>query len=253
MKEIDVIRNLKAVAKEKMDINEEAKNTVIANVLCRDIPIRSRGSRKEFILSQIGFVNKIVWFWQGVWILLFLFAIWNGNVVHVTNESLCILSMAPPLLLLLTVEEVSRVYNRSMLEIEYATKYSLKKVVLVRMMILSTANGFLLLGGILFAGIRMELALLEALVYSLTPLLLMTFLLLKMMTRLQGEQLHYAGISLYLGFLLIVMLGRMERFNIYGQNLFGVWMLLFAGGLLATIYQGCKMGKHLECFEVLAG
>jgi len=253
MKEADIIKSLKVVAKEKVDIDEDAKNTMIAGLLTREIPVRSRGSSIDFLLSQIGFVSKIVWFWQGIWMLLFLYAVWNGNMFQLTNEQLCILSMAPPLLLLLTVEEVSKVYNRSMLEIEYATKYSLKKVVLVRMLILSIVNAILLLGGILLAGNRLELVLLEVLVYGLTPLLLMTCLLLKLMTKLQGEQLHYAGISLYLGFLLIVIVGRMERFHIYSSHLFGVWMILFVFGLLGVVYQGCKLGKHLESFEILAG
>lgn len=251
MKEADVIKSLKAAAKDGVAINEERKNAVIECVLRRDIPVRRKSSLLEFVIAQIGFVNKVVWFWQGVWILFFVYAVWNGNLFHVTNEASCILSMAPPLLLLLTVEEVARVYTRSMLEIEYATKYSLKKVVLVRMMILSFVNGCILLGGILFAKEQMELELIEALVYSLTPLLLMTFLLLKMMNRWKGEQLHYAGISLYLFFLLIAVAGRMERFNIYAKNLFGVWLLLFVCGLLATIYQINRLAKHLEHFELV--
>lgn len=251
MKEAEVIRSLKAVAKEKIIIKEESKNSVIEKVIAMDIPVRHKGSFKEFVISQIGFVNKIVWFWQGVWILLFFYAIWSGELLHITNETLCILSMAPPLLLLLTIEEVSRVYNRSMLEIEYATKYSLKKVVLVRMMILSIVNGVLMLCGILFAKQRLDLKFVEILVYSLTPLLVMTFLLLKMMTRWNGERLKYAAASLYLFLLLLIVVGRMERFNIYTQNLFGVWLLLFFCGLIATIFQIIRLGKQLDCFELL--
>lgn len=252
MRESDVIKNLKAVAKEKTDINEDVKNAIIAELLNREFHVRSRGSSIDFLLTQIGFVNKIVWFWQGVWMLLFWYAVWNGDALQLTNGHLCILSMAPPLLLLLTVEEVSKVYNRSMLEIEYATKYSLKKVVLMRMLVLSTVNGMLLSVGILLAGNRLELPLLEALVYSMTPLLLMTFLLLKLMRRLQGEQLQYAGISLYIVFVLIVLVGRMERYNIYSARLFGIWVLLFVSGLLAVVYQGHKLGRHLENFEIVA-
>lgn len=253
MKEADVIRSLRAVGKEKVVINEDKKNAVIAAMVQRDIPVRKKSSIGEFVLAQIGFVNKMVWFWQGVWILLFLFAVWKGKLFHVTNENLCILSMAPPLLLLLAVEEITKVYARSMLEIEYATKYSLKKVVMARMLIVGVVNGILLFGGILFAGERLNMKLIEVLVYSLTPLLLMTFLLLKMMTVWNGEQLHYAGISLYVFFLFIVIVGRGERFNIYQQELFGAWLLLFVCGLIAAIAQGRVLAKRLECFEMLAG
>lgn len=252
MKEKDVIRALRAVGKESVFENEEAKNRAIEAVLCREIPVEPRGNKIDFWLSQIRFVNKRIWFWQGVWLLLFLYAVWNGNIFRVSNEGLCILSMAPPLLLLFTVEDVSRIYHRSMLEIEYATKYSLKKVVLVRMMLLSMVSGILLLGGVAFAGNRLELVLVETLVYGLTPFLLMTFLLLKLMEQLKGEQLLYVGISLYFMFFVIVLIGRGERFHIYSPEVFGAWELLFVGGVIAAVYQGCRLGRLLENFEAVS-
>lgn len=251
MKEANVIRRLKDDAKRPISIDEEKKNAMIEMIVCRELPIRKKSSWGEFVLLQLGFVNKIVWFWQGVWMLFFFYAVGKGDVFHFTNETLYILSMAPPLLLLLTVEEVARIYNRSMLEIEYATKYSLKKVVMTRMLVLSIINGGLLFGGIFFAKEWMEMRFIEVLVYSLTPFLLMTFLILKMMTKWQGVQLHYVAISVYICFLLVIVVGGMEQFDIYRQNIFGIWICLFVVGLIATIIQWRRLGQYLECFEIL--
>lgn len=253
MKEQDVIRGLKTVAKEMPVISEEKKNAVIAELVQKEMPIRKKSTFGEFVLAQIGFVNKMVWFWQGVWILLFAYAVWRGKLFHVSNESLCLLSMAPPLLLLLTVEEVAKIYNRSMLEIEAATKFSLKKVVLTRMLTVSVVNGVLLLGGMVYAGTRMELEWAKVLVYCLTPLVLMTALLLKMMTRWNGEQLRYGAVVLYLCLAFVILIGRMERVNFYRQELFGMWLLLLIGGGLAAVYQGHRLGKYLEHCEPIVG
>lgn len=253
MKEKDVIRSLKAVAKEKPSVSEEKKKAVIAEMVQRELPLRKKSTFGEFVWAQIGFVNKMVWFWQGVWILLFLFAVWKGKLFHITNENLCILSMAPPLLLLLTVEEIAKIYNRSMLEIEAATKFSLRKVVLTRMLAVSVVNSVLLLGGMVYAGNRMELKCTEVLVYSLTPLVLMTALLLKMMIRWSGEQLRYGAVALYLCLVVVILIGRMERVNFYRQELLGMWLLLLVGGGIAAVYQGHRLGKHLEHCEPIAG
>lgn len=251
MREKDVIRSLKAAAGEKVVIDEERKRQLIGNIVSRELPVRKKCSFPEFVISQIRFIDKKVWFWQGMWMLLFFYVVRQGNLFHITNETLCILSMAPPLLLLLTVEEVARVYNRSMLEIEYATKYSLKKVVLVRMMILGAVNAALIAVGILFARGQTGMRLIEVLVYSLTPLLLMTFLLLKIMTRCKGGQINYAGVALYFCFLLLILIGRMERFDIYMPDAFEIWLLCFVCGMAATIYQFAGLIKRLDCFEVL--
>jgi len=252
MKEKDVIKGLKTVAKEKPTISEEKKNDVIAELVQKEMPIRKKSTFGEFVWAQIGFVNKMVWFWQGVWFLLFAYVVWRGKLFSVSNENLCLLSMAPPLLLLLTVEEVAKIYNRSMLEIEAATKFSLKKVVLTRMLTVSVVNGVLLLSGMVYAGTRMELEWAKVLVYSLTPLLLMTALLLKMMTRWNGEQLQYGAVVLYLCLAVVIFIGRMERVNFYRQELFGMWLLLLIGGGIVAVYQGHRLGKHLEHCEPIA-
>lgn len=253
MKEKDVIKGLKTVAKEPPIVSEEKKNALIAEIVQREFSFRKRSTPLEFVLAQIGFVNKMVWFWQGVWILLFAYAVWRGRMFSVSNENLCLLSMAPPLLLLLTVEEIAKIYNRSMLEIEAATKFSLKKVVLTRMLAVSVVNGVLLLGGMVYAGRRMELQWAEVLVYSLTPLVLMTALLLKMMTVWAGEQLRYGAVALYLCMAVVILIGRMERMNFYRQELRGIWLLLLIGGGLAAVWQGRRLGKHLEHCEPIAG
>lgn len=251
MTEKEIAKRLKAVAKEDVKIEKDKRNANIELLVNKGILEKKRSGTIEFIISQIRFTNKFDLLWQGVWMLLFIYSFWNGNVLHIENEALCILSMAPPLLLFLAIEDLTRIYNKSVLEIEYATKYSLRKVVLVRMLILSSINGLLIFVGILFAKHKMNLPLLEVLVYSLTPLLLMNCFLLKIMERWKGEQLKYAGVALYVFFLLAVFIGRTKHIGIYLPDVFVVWLLLFAAGIVATVYQINRLMKHLKNFELL--
>ena len=250
MTEKEIIKRLKAVGKENIKLNNGKRNANIELLVKKDISVKKRSGIGEFIITQIRFTNKLDFMWQGVWIL-FLCLILNRQWINIENDILFILSMAPPLLLLLTIEDVSRVYNKSVLEIEYVTKYSLHKVVLVRMLFLSSINGLLIFLGIIFAKHQMSLPLLETLVYSLTPLLLMNCLLLKMMEMWKGEQLKFASVVLYVFFLLVLLIGRTKYNGIYRPDVFGIWLLLFVIGITATVYQMNRLMKYLKNFETM--
>lgn len=251
MKESEIVRQLKKVSREKVSCDERKKREIIAAVTEKEVLVRRTGGLGEFLLSQLGFINKTVIFWQSVWLLLFAYAMWDGELLHLSNELLCILSMAPPVLLLVTVEQISHVYNRSMLEIEYATKYSLRKVVMGRMFLLNGCNGIVLVIGIVYAGHRIGLSLLHALIYSLTPFMLMMFLLLMLMKRWKGRQLLYAGISVYVTLAAVILLGRMDKLNIYHPDYLKLWIAVLAGCALGAGYQIRKLWKILGHFELV--
>lgn len=252
MKERKIVRVLKKTAREKVNCDEQKKREIIAAVAGKEVPVRRAGNLGEFLLSQLGFINKTVISWQSVWLLLFVYAMWNGELLHLSNELLYILSMAPPVLLLVTVEEISRVYNRSMLEIEYATKYSLRKVVMGRMLLLNGCNGILLVIGIVYAGRRIGLILLHALTYSLTPFMLMMLLLLIMMKKWKGRQLLYGGISIYAALAAVIFWGRTEPLNIYNPDYLKLWIAMLSGCTLGAGYQIRKLWKMLGHFELVA-
>lgn len=252
MKDRDITKALRRVAKKKVICDEMQKERVIAAVTQTEIPIRKMGSFGEFLVSQFSFINKLAFLGQIMWLILFSYAMWDGKIFYLSNEMLCILSMAPPILLLLTTEEISHIYNQSMLEIEYATKYSLKKVVMGRLFLLSGVNGMILLVGILYAKSRLEIDLIAVLIYSLTPYVCMTFLLLLLMKKWKGRQLMYAGVSVYAVLLSVILIGRMETFDIYRHHFLWVWAAVLLGGVFGIMYQFRKLWSQLEHFELVA-
>lgn len=245
-------KKLHQIAREDIPFDREKKEAVIAAVLTGEAAMRKTCSFWEFLLAQLRFLNRMVFLGQALWLGLFLWAVWMGEGVFWENGILCILSMAPPLLLLLSVDEMARVYNRSMLEIECTTKYSLKEVVLSRLLISGTTNGAILLAGILLAGSHSGVALLETLVYSLTPLVLMICLLLLLMKRWKGEQLKYVSVCCYVFLVLMILVGRSRPWNIYRENFLGIWLLLLLGGIVGCIRQLHSLLRCLDSFEQLA-
>ncbi len=251
MTDQEIIRRLKQASKIDSKLEEEKKEEQIGKLLFKQVPAKTRGSFSAFIWSQIGFMDKKVLLGQGLWILFFLYMMWSGNVIHIANETLYVLSMAPPILLLLTVEEIAKIYNKSMIEIEYATKYSIRRLVLVRLLLLSLVNGVLLLCGLVFVKRQIQLELIEILVYGLTPLTIMTLMSLKLMEKWKGEQLKYMSITLYAILSFIVLLGGNEYINIYTQEAFCLWVITLLFGIAATIYQANRLVRHLDKFEIL--
>lgn len=247
----EIERQLQIIAKEKIRLEEEKKQENIQRIVEMELPVSKTGTIKDFICSQISFLNKTVLLWQAVWMIVFFYLLEKGELFHVEYEMLCLVSMAPPLLLLLTVEEVTRVYQRSMLEIEYATKYSLKKVVMIRLLILSVANGFVLLVGVFVAKNQLQLTLIDVILYGMTPLIWMACVILLLMKKWMGEQLTYAAVGCYGIFCFVLAVGRIKRFSIYAEGYREVWMLLLVCGVIGLVYQVRGLQKHLNRFELM--
>ena len=251
MKKKEIEKQLREVAKQSKTLNEKYKDKNIQRILEIDLPIQKNATLKDFICSQISFLDRTVALWQIAWMICFFFILKRGGLFYIKNEMLCLVSMAPPLLLILTIEQITKVYQRSMLEIEYAAKYSLRKVVLVRLMILSGANVIVLLIGAVVAKNQIQLAFIDVILYGLTPLIWMACVLLIMMRKWMGEQLVYAAIGCYVVLGVTLLVGGMRRFAIYEQENKGMWVLVFAVGIMELIYQIRKLEKHLCRFEAM--
>lgn len=219
-------------------------------------PSRTRGNRWNFVLEQIGYLGRYCLVWQVLWAVLFLYFMRHGvpylGKMDRENEVLVLISLLPPLLVLLTVEEITKVYQRSMLEIEYATKYSLQNVVLVRMLTLSVFHALILAAAIVsvHAGVDSDIGTL--LVYGFTPMILVTGILMKLMQCCHGEQLRSAGISVYVMTVICAVGGNTKYFGWYQPKYFGIWCLLGIAGMIFAIWQFDCLRRKLDSYEQIA-
>nr|MDE6621564.1 hypothetical protein [Lachnospiraceae bacterium] len=165
------------------------------------------------------------------------------------NEILMLISLLPPLLALITVEEITKVYQRSMLEIEYATKYSLQNVVLVRMMVLSEFHCILLAVMLVSIRTKTDSGIGTLFVYGFTPMILMTGILMKLMQCCHGERLRSAGIGVYVLVVVVTIAGNTNYLGWFHPDCFHAWCVVCGVSILFAIWQFDCLRRKLVCFE----
>lgn len=214
---------------------------------------RTRGNLWNFICEQIGYLGKYCLVWQAVWIALFWYMMQYGVEQFFggknENEILAAISLLPPLLVLLTVEEVTKVYQRSMLEIEYATKYSLRSAVMIRMAVLCVMHFLMLVICIICLHSRMESNIGILLVYGFTPMLLVTGILLKLMQYYQGDLLRSAAVAIYVLTAALSIVGNTGYFRWYQPAYFKVWCVVCAVSIVFGIQQFVRLNGKLASYE----
>ena len=218
---------------------------------------RTRGTRWDFVLEQIGYLGRYCLVWQILWVVLFWYLMHHGipdlGFGECENEVLIVISLLPPLLALLMVETVTRVYQRSMLEIEYATKYSLRSVVLVRMLTLSVFHAVILTAAILVVRADADLDIGTLLIYGFTPMVLVSGILIKLMQCCQGEVLRNAGIGVYALTVVLVSMGNTRYFGWSQPAHFRMWCVVCGVGTAYTVWQFVCLHRRLSGFEQILG
>lgn len=214
---------------------------------------QKRGRWWNFVLEQIGYMGRYCLVWQAAWVALFWYLMHHGipymGIGESENEVLVLISLLPPILALLMVEAVTKVYQRSMLEIEYTTKYSLQSVVLVRMLALGVFHAVLLAAVILSIRAGTDSDIGTLLVYGFTPMILVTGILLKLMQCCQGETLRSAGIGVYALIAALVLAGNTKYFRWFQPVHFRTWCAVCGVGIGFAVWQFVCLQRKLFSFE----
>lgn len=253
MKEREMEKRLRQYAAACESIVPAEKEIRIQELLQIKPMSRTRGSLWDFVLEQIGYLGKYCLIWQALWIVLFWYMMQNGISEFLGgNGILAAISLLPPILVLLTVEEITKVYQRSMLEIEYATKYSLQGVIMTRMSVLCAFHAVILCVCVLILRARLDSGLGQLLVYGFTPMILMTGVLLKLMQHCQGELLRGAVCGFYGLAIALALVGNSRYFGWFQPDYFGVWCIVCIAGIAFGIWQFVCLHHKLAGFEQIA-
>lgn len=193
-------------------------------------------SMAEFIFSQIGYIRKWVW---GVSALVFTISLAGSLMLSV--NMLWVISAFTPLLALTILSESGRSENHKMAELEMATRFSLRSVLLARSGILGMEN-LALLCLLVPVGLQNNMhSPIQAGVYIIAPYLLTSFTGLWIVLRFRGQEAMYfcAGAAACVSF--SVFFSHITVPQIYERNYLIWWM---AGALLlcaGTIRQYCRI------------
>lgn len=255
MKQKDIRKKLKEYGVLSRSICPEEKESRIEKLLLMEPTLYTRGSLWDFILEQAGYLERYCLIWQILWMLLFLILVQLGGMQLQEKESregvLVLFSLLPSLLVLLTVEEITKVYQKTMLEIEYATKYSLKSVVMIRMAVLCIFNFLILTASIFWGNMFAAFNVTKLLVYSFTPVILMMGIMLKLMQYCQGEILRNAVIGGYVLMAALAVFNYVKQLGWYRPESFRIWCIVCIAGAIFALRQFVLLNRKLTNCEYI--
>lgn len=198
--------------------------------LQKTAPLNARPG--NFFLIQLLYIRKRIWI-----VSAFLFTAALYASLALSADTLWGISAFTPLLALLMVAETGRSERFEMTELEMATRFSLKSVLLARLGILGLSN--LLLLGLLFpvSLFRSRIPPVQAGLYIVTPFLLTTFLCLHIVRRHREREGIYlcTGVSACIG--LLVYGSRLSLPRLYEKSFLAGWLAVSALSLICIIRQ----------------
>lgn len=190
----------------------------------------------DFLLIQLRYIRRRFWIASAA----VLGAALAGSFLF-SGDMLWIISAFMPLLALITVTETGRSEQYGMAELETATCFSLKSVLLARLGILGVGNLslFLLLLPVSLLGSRLLPT--QAGLYILTPFLLTTFLCLYIVRRYRERETTFlcTGVSVFIS--LSVFPLRLTVPRLFEEYSPGCWIILSGLLLFGIVRQYQKL------------
>lgn len=210
------------------------KSEFLRQLNCPETPVHM------FLMSQVGYIRKWVWCVSAVILIASVL-----SVAFLPSTSLWMISGLTPFLALTIVSESGRSQRYQMVELEMATRFSLRSVTLARLVILGLAN-LLILSLLLVMGVwNGTSAPLAAILYIATPFLLTSFTGLLIVRNIRGQEAIYAAAGVSLG--ISVFLFRAPQI-IYQEQYLSVWLIAALVLVLGNGAQYAAMVKQTEEF-----
>lgn len=189
----------------------------------------------EFTLSQAGYIRKWAWGISAAVFAVSLFA-----VGMFPAHMLWILSALTPLLALTVLAECGRSESHEMAELEMATRFSLRSVIIARLGILGGENLLLLFLMIPMSIHHNTVNPIASGLYILTPYLLTAFTGLHIVRRFRGREGIYLCMTVSLCISLSVSFFHGPLLPLLFGEQFPWWVLLIlflCGGTVRQAYQ----------------
>lgn len=197
----------------------------------------------ELILLQMGYIRKSTWMISAV---VFLIGITASFIMK--PEAIWALSSVMPFLALTIISEWMRSMAYGMFELEQATRFSFKSVVLARLGILGIVNFLLFLFCLLLGGIQSDTELLMAAVYLATPYLATVFLGLWVMRKTGFRESEYVCLGIAVAVSALGILMRLSAKILLSAEAVKWWGLLAVILLALVIEEFCNGLKKTEAY-----
>lgn len=218
----------------------EAPAPVRKETFLRTVPGAQIGHMK-FMITQIGYIKKWTW---AVSALAFMIALNGASAIG--KDMLWILSSIMPFIALAFTTENAKSAAYGMDELETASRFSLRSVMLARMGILGFFH--MILAGVFVIVCRSNstYTFWQTGVYLTVPYLLTTTLGLAAVRRIRGKESLYVcmGIAAFVSVLHIVLAGGIGL--LYQERYFPGWVMVFIMLFVLLIAECYKTINQME-------
>ena len=199
--------------------------------------LRSRHARMPLhhvLVSQLCYIRKWVWWAAGALYLTAVIGAWAQ-----IPETLWVISACTPMTALALVSESGRSNAYGMAELEAATRFSLRSVLLARLSLLGVFSLLLLSALVLI--VPNSAGTLAAGLYISAPYLLTAFLGLCITRRLRGHEGMYACVGITFCISISVLLSHFTAAFLYQSCCIPLWGLCTAALCLGTAQQAAAL------------
>lgn len=205
-------------------------------------------SMPAFIFSQIGYIRRWIWILS---VLVFVLSVMGA--VWMPADTVWVISALMPLLALTVVSESGRSENYEMAELEMATRFSLRSVILARLGILGAEN-LVILGILMPVGMwKQGFGAIQAGIHILLPYLMMTFAGISIVRRIRGREAVYicVGVAVCVSFLVMTLHGGVLQLEQADRLVWEIAAILLLG--IGTVRQCADMVREIAVAERIEG
>ena len=194
-----------------------------------------------FMYSQIGYIHK--WIWVIAALFFFLSILVSA---FVPDDAIWLISGLSPLLAVTIISESGRSERYKMVELEMATRFSLRSVIFMRLIILSIVNITLLISVLLISlCINTSISLASAL-YVVTPFLLSAYTGFIIVRKFRGQEGFLICVGVSVGISISLFISHNIIPYIYREQYFSLWLIATLLLLLGNARQYNAMIKGTE-------
>lgn len=193
----------------------------------------------EFLINQLNYIRKRVWIASLLVVLLgWTIASWSPIFLSISGVL--------PYLAMITVTEIYRSASDKMAELEGSCRFNLQQIVMARLSILGGINFLVILIAVIFINKVTAYGILQTLLYSLVPYLIVCAICMWLLNRTKGTESLYAC-AIATGSVSIgnILCETMAKFLYTSTNLHA-WLTVLACCIVLVSYQIKILVKQTE-------
>lgn len=178
----------------------------------------------NFFFSQILYIRKRFWCLSVLIVIALFYLI---QVFATIFNTIVILSSLLPFLVVISAGEISRSTSYNMEELEMSCKYNLSKITLIRLSLIGSFHFIILFCMVMIFADSSEYSFLQFTLYSITPLLLCTYLSLYISNHFHTKDIAYicAGMAGVVSISVFFLTSNVKM--VYSQKFVLLWCLVF--------------------------